>query len=159
MDGTWRIRSVRPNNHVRAFEVCTAEGAYSFPYSRCAPVPSGDDPIEGIVIDAECAYEVFVYRLRSGAEGEVHIEQVLDYNSDPAYFRDLLLFDLSMDAQQRVRDCGLSKREIARRLGTSAAQLYRLLDQTNYRKTVDRMLELLHVLDCDVEFVVRPRSA
>jgi hypothetical protein len=53
----------------------------------------------------------------------------------------------------------LSKREIVRRLGTSAAQLYRLLDQTNYRKSVDHMLLLLSVLDCEVDLVVRAKTA
>ncbi len=154
-----RIESVRPNNHLRAFEITIPRGMYAFPYARCEPPPSPEDPVESIRIDRECAHEVFVYRLRSGAHGEVHYEQALDYNSDPTYLRDLLLHRLSIDAQSRMRDCGLSKREIARRLGTSPAQLYRLLDQTNYRKTVDRMLELLHVLDCDVELVVKPRSA
>lgn len=43
-------------------------------------------------------------------------------------------------------------------LGTSAAQFYRLLDQTNYRKSVDQVLSLLHVLDCDVDLVVRDAS-
>jgi hypothetical protein len=53
----------------------------------------------------------------------------------------------------------LSKREIARRLRTSAEQLYRLVDQTNYRKSVDQVLALLQVLDCDVDLVVRARTA
>jgi len=50
------------------------------------------------------------------------------------------------------------KREIIRRLGTSPAQLYRLLDTTNYRKSIDSVVELLQVLDCAVEFVVRERA-
>jgi hypothetical protein len=41
-----------------------------------------------------------------------------------------------------------------RRLGTSAAQLYRLLDQTNYRKSVDQVSALLQVLNCEVDLVV-----
>ena len=45
-----------------------------------------------------------------------------------------------------------------RRLGTSPAQLYRLLDQTNSRKSIDQMLALLRVLDCDVELVVRDKG-
>ena len=53
----------------------------------------------------------------------------------------------------------LAKREIIRRLGTSPSQLYRLLDQTNYRKSVDQLLRLLKVLDCDVQLVVRAKSA
>jgi hypothetical protein len=51
------------------------------------------------------------------------------------------------------------RREIIRRLGTSPAQLYRLLDQTNYRKSVDQLLRLLQVLDCDVDLVVRAKGA
>ena len=50
-------------------------------------------------------------------------------------------------------------REISRRLRTSATQLYRLLDQTNTRKSVDQLLALLQVLDCDVDLVVRTKTA
>ena len=39
------------------------------------------------------------------------------------------------------------------------SQLYRLLDQTNYRKLVDQLLSLLAALDCDVDLVVRARTA
>ncbi len=45
-----------------------------------------------------------------------------------------------------------------RRLGTSASQLYRLLDPTNYKKSVDQMLALLLVLGCDVDVRARPRK-
>jgi hypothetical protein len=34
-----------------------------------------------------------------------------------------------------------------------------LLDQTNYRKSVDQLLSLLQLLDCDVRLVVRSRTA
>jgi Cro/C1-type HTH DNA-binding domain len=82
------------------------------------------------------------------------VEQVLKYNQDPSHLRDLLLCRLTLEAQKRVAESPLSKREIVRRLGTSAAQLYRLLDQTNYRKSVDQVLALLQVLNCDVDLVV-----
>ncbi len=42
-------------------------------------------------------------------------------------------------------------------MGTSPTQLYRLLDEANTRKSVDRMLALLIVLECEVEMRVRPR--
>ena len=44
-----------------------------------------------------------------------------------------------------------------RRLGTSAAQFYRLLDTTNYRKSIGQMVSLLYVLDCEVTLDVRKR--
>lgn len=42
---------------------------------------------------------------------------------------------------------------------SSAPRLYRLVDQTNYRKSVDQMLALLQVLGCNVDLIVRERGA
>ena len=44
-------------------------------------------------------------------------------------------------------------------LATTVVGSYRLLDQTNYRKSIDQLLRLLQVLDCDVQLVVRAKSA
>ena len=112
-----------------------------------------------LFVDPETAREAFTYVLRSGRTGTVHVEQVLEYNKDPAYLRNLLLYRLTLEAQKRIASSPLPKREIIRRLGTSAAQLYRLLDQTNYRKSVDQVLALLQVLNCDVDLVVRTKTA
>ena len=154
-----KIRSVKINNRKKAFEIATYSKSFLFPYAKAEPRPTAADPVVRAVVDKELAREGFVFTLESGMEGTVHIEQVLDYNQDPAYLRDLLLYKLTLEAQQRVESSALSKREVIRRLGTSAAQFYRLLDQTNYRKSVDQVLNLLHVLDCDVDLVVRPKSA
>ncbi len=35
---------------------------------------------------------------------------------------------------------------------------YRILDQTNYRKSLGQLLALLHILDCDVNVVVMNRK-
>ncbi len=97
--------------------------------------------------------------LESGKEGTVHSEQVLEYNQDPHYLRDVLVYKLTIEAQKRVSASPLSKREMIRRLGTSATQFYRLLDQTSYSKSVDQLLTLLHVLDCDVDLLVREKTS
>jgi len=110
-------------------------------------------------VDTELGREAFSYRLRSGRSGSVHIEQVQEAHEDPRYMRDLLLYKLTLEAQARLKTTPISKRELARRLETSLTQIYRLLDQTNYRKSVDQVLGLLRVLDCDVDFVVKARSA
>ncbi len=120
---------------------------------------TSDDPVVRAVVDAEIGREGFSYALASGKEGTVHIDRVLEYNQDPQYLRDRLLYRLTLEAQRRVARSRLSRREIIRRLGTSATQFYRLLDQTNYRKSIDQLLSLLHVLDCDVDLVVRAKSA
>lgn len=154
-----RIQSVTANARRKAFEVVVPGKTYTFPYAKCAPRPSGSDPVNEVFVDPELASEAFTYRLKKGGEGSVHIEQVLDFNKDPSYLRDLLVYQLTLEAQRRVAETSLSKREIVRRMGTSPAQLYRLLDQTNYAKTVDQLLRLLNVLDCDVELVVRAKTA
>jgi hypothetical protein len=154
-----KIRSVKANNRKKTFEVKTYSKVYSFPFSRSAPKPTDDDSIAEVFVDKELGREAFGYVLDSGQEGTVHIEQVLEYNQDPRYLRDLLLYRLTLVAQDKVEESELSKREIIRRLGTSPAQFYRILDQTNYKKSVDQVLNLLHVLECDVDLVVRAKSA
>lgn len=154
-----KIRSVRHNNRKRMFEVRTSTKTLVFPFSKAELTPTAEDPVTEVSVDAEAGREAFNYVLHSGRTGTVHVEQVLEYNQDPTYLRDLLLYRLTLEAQKRVAKSPLSKREIVRRLGTSAAQLYRLLDQRNYRKSVDQLLALLQVLNCDVDLVVRTKTA
>ena len=154
-----KIHSVRLNNRRRAFEIRTWREKLLFPYSRVNPAPDAGDPAVKVRIDEDLGREAFSYTLASGGGGTVHIEQVLEYNQDPGYMRNLLLYKLTVEAQNRLQHSGLSKREVIRRLGTSPAQFYRLLDSTNYRKSMDKLLSLLQTLDCEVDFVVRARSA
>lgn len=154
-----RIRTVTANNRKKAFEVRTASNTWTFPYALADPAPSSGDLVTDAHVDEELGREGFSYRLSSGAEGTIHIDQVRESNQDPAYLRDLLVYELTLKAQRLVEESPLSKREIIRRLGTSPAQLYRLLDQTNYRKSIDRLLELLQVLGCEVEILVKAKSA
>jgi Cro/C1-type HTH DNA-binding domain len=154
-----KIRSVTHNNRKKVFELRTSTKKLVFPFSRAEPAPTMHDPITELFVDQDAGREAFTYVLHSGRSGTVHVEQLLEYNRDPTYLRDLLLYRLTLEAQKRIATSPLSKREIVRRLGTSAAQLYRLLDQTNYRKSVDQVLALLQVLNCDVDLVVRTKSA
>jgi hypothetical protein len=154
-----KIRSVTHNNRKKLFEIRTSTKTLALPFSKADPVPTVEDPIAKAFVDPEAGREAFTYVLHSGRTGTVHVEQVLEYNQDPTHLRDLLLYRLTLEAQKRIAESPLSKREIIRRLGTSAAQLYRLLDQTNYRKSVDQVLALLQVLNCDVDLVVRTKTA
>jgi len=151
------VDRVEFNNRRKGFRVSTASGRYWFPYARLGdPVAPGDRVIRAWV-DEEIGGDGFSYLLESGSEGTVHIDSVLEYNRDPTHVRDMLLYRLTLEAQDRIEKAGLSRREVVRRLKTSPAQLYRLLDQTNYRKSTDQMLSLLTVLDCSVDIVVSPR--
>ena len=152
-----KIKRVSANNRKKAFEVATHSKDYVFPYAKLDNPPSRENPITRVYVDSELDNEAFTYELESGDEGTVHIDHVLEYNRDPRYMRDLLLYKLTLVAQERVKDSSLSKRELIRRLRTSPAQFYRLLDQTDYRKSIDQLMALLHILDCEVDLVVTDR--
>ena len=154
-----KIRSVKFNNKRKNFEVAASGKTYVFPYVKARPSPTSDDPVTRVYVDKELGGEGFTYELQSGKTGTVHVEQVLEYNRDPNYLRDLMLYKLTLEAQRRIAESPLSKREIIRRLGTSATQLYRLLDQTNYKKSLDQLVSLLQLLECDVDLVVRAKYA
>lgn len=150
-----KIRAVRPNNHRRAFEVTTEDAReLPFPYARLSLRPSATNRVREAYVDPELGCEGFTYLLQDGSEDSLHLDAVLDYNRDPDYMRDLHLHRLSVVAEERVAASNLSKREIIRRLGTSASQFYRLLDPANYSKSIDQMIRLLYALDCAVEIVV-----
>jgi predicted XRE-type DNA-binding protein len=151
-----KIRSVKANNRKRVFEVTISRGVYPLPYSKVDPIPDRADPLAGVYVDDELGREGFTYVLKSGAEGSVHVDSVLEYNEDPSYMRDLLVYKLTVEAQKCLKASPLSKREVIRRAGTSPAQFYRLLDVSNSRKSVDKLLVLLTALDCEVDFRVRP---
>ena len=154
-----KILRVRHNNRRKSFEVKTRSKTFHYPYARLRIKPASSDPVVDVYVDQEIGREGFTYVLESGREGTVHVDQVLEYNQDPRYLRDMLLYRLTLEAQKRVESSDLSRREIIRRLGTSATQFYRLLDQTNYTKSLDQLLSLLHVVGCDVDLVVRSKSA
>jgi hypothetical protein len=156
---TVKIKTVRPNNHRKAFEVTTRGKQYWFPYAQLQLRPSRQNPVKRVYIEKELGCEGFTYELASGDRDTVHIDHVLDYNRDPGYMKDQLLYRLTLVAQERIKSCSLGKRELIRRLGTSPAQFYRLLDQTNYTKSIGQMMTLLNLLDCEVDFIVKDKQS
>lgn len=155
-----KVKSVSVNNRKAHLELTARSGkVFPIPFSRLDPRPTRDDPIVRVWVDKELGNEAASYVLASGAEGAIHIEQVLEYNQDPTYLADLLIHKLTVEARQRVDHSSVSRRELARRLNTSVPQLYRLLDPANTRKSLGQLVALLHLLDCDVDLVVNPRHA
>ncbi len=70
-----------------------------------------------------------------------------------------LLYRLTLDASPDWRRVRSRSVRLCVGFAHPPSQLYRLLDPTNSRKSVDRMLGLLRVLGCDVDVVVRLRVA
>jgi hypothetical protein len=154
-----KVGRVTVNTRERAFHVRLGRKTFRFPFVRADPIPTANDPVVRAWADPELANQGFSFVLASGEEGSVLADQVLEYNQDPRLMRKLTLHGLTARALEAIEHSGLSRREIIRRLGTSPSQFYRLIDPTNYQKTIDQMLALLNVLGCEVEFTVRQKSA
>ena len=155
-----KIQSVTANNRRNEFVVVTRLGeTHVFPYGASDPRPCADDRIETVFVDKEIGSEGFTYILQSGREGTVLMDQVLEYNEDPKYLADLLTYRLTLEARRGMEDSGLSRRQVASRLKTSVPQLYRLLDPANKTKSMNQLVALLHVLNRDVDVVVREKDA
>ena len=71
----------------------------------------------------------------------------------------MTLYKITLKALELVESSDLSKREITRKLKTSPAQLYRLLDTANYSKTIDQMVKLLSALGYEIGFVLRESAS
>jgi hypothetical protein len=152
-----KIKAVSANNRKKVFEVSTHKGSYELPYAVADPSPGYGNRVDQVSVDEELGNEGFTFELESGETGSIHVDDVLEYNRDPSYMADLLLYKLTLEAERRFEESELSHREAARRLQTSPSQLYRLLDPTNYRKSIRQMCELLWVLGYEVSFELRDR--
>ena len=153
-----KIRRVRANNRKRSFEVETSRGTLHMPYAKLSPTPTRTDRVARVYVDPELGREGFTYELESGREGSLHVDAVLEEHQDPSYMADLLAHQLVVEARRRLESTQLSRREICRRLGTSATQLYRLLEPSNGSASVRQLLALLSVLGCEVELLTRDAS-
>ncbi|MGD0231506.1 MAG: helix-turn-helix transcriptional regulator [Syntrophorhabdales bacterium] len=149
-----KIDKISPNNRKKAFELVVDGRTLLFPFALLRLKPEAHNRIEKVFVDPELGNEAFTYTINDGREDSIHIDEVLEYNRDPNYMRDILLYRLTLEVQKRLKESKLTRREIIRRLGTSASQFYRLLDQTNYEKSIDQVLALLTVLGCQVSVMV-----
>lgn len=155
------ITAIEPNNRKHRFELTVDGEMFVFPYAKADPAPSSTDPLVEVAPDPELGNDAFTFQLSSGSEGTVHVDAVLEYNQDPSTMADLAIYHLTLQARDRYEESGLSAREVARALHTSTSQLYRLLDPTNYNKSLHQLLALLNHLgyDVDVSLTKRPPVA
>ncbi len=80
----------------------------SFPYAKADVPPTTEDPVARLLIGTEeLGGQGLTYYLRSGAEGTVMADWVLEYNLDPDYMRDALLYRLTCEAQDRMEAASL----------------------------------------------------
>jgi predicted XRE-type DNA-binding protein len=153
-----KISHVAANSRKRPSRCIRPRGLHEVPFAKLRLVPSSENRVTEVFVDSELGDEAFTYRLESGEEDTLHFDAVLELNADPDHLQDLLLHKLAVEARKGLEASGLSKRQIARQLGTSPSQLYRLLDPANPRHSVGQLLAVLDLVGKEVDFVVRPRS-
>jgi DNA-binding phage protein len=147
-----KIRRVLAHEKKRAFIVQAGAKSYEVPFSTFTVAPSKRDPLISVSVDRELGGLGFSFRLKSGKQETMLLEQVLEMHHDPEVARKRALYDLTCLAQDTARRSKLTKRAIARRLGCAPTHLYRLLDQTFYGKTIDQMVKLLSVLGVELKW-------
>ena len=146
-----KIKNVKINNNKKCISIETSSGLnLDLPFSKLEIKPSHKNTISKIFVDKELGKEAITYILSNESEASIHLDSFLHYNKDPNYLKESFLFELTIKAKDALKKSKFSKNEICRRLKTSPAQLARLLDQTNKRKSVDNMLKLLGVLGIEV---------
>jgi len=149
-----KIDSVQYNNHKSEFLVTFGKRVLPFPYAKLRLIPTAEDPIVECFVDEDLGCEAFTYYLKSGKDDSLHLDAVLDVNRDPEFFSNLIIHKLTVETLEAIKQSGLGKRQLARQMGTSPAQLYRLLDPTNYNKSLGQLLFLLHLANKQVTFQI-----
>jgi hypothetical protein len=149
-----KIQKVKKNNRKKQFEITTHKGVYVFPYAKAKIGSTSSEKVVEAFVDSELGNEAFTYVLQSGKEGTLHIDAILDFNRDPDHLNKLRLYYLSLLAKKKFEQKELGVRSVANRLKTSPSQLYRLLDPSNYSKSIDQMFKLLDLLECNIDLRV-----
>ena len=152
-----KINRVLVDNRKKSFLIQAGERSFEFPFSQLKVKPSKENLISHVEVERELGNEGFTYQLQSGQSDTVHIDHVLHACQDPEFQRTQLIYELTIQAQRSLVESKLTKRQVARLLKTSPAQLYRLLDQTNNKKTIDQMVKLMLCLGKEV--IIKLKSA
>lgn len=102
--------------------------------------------------DAEVGYHSFYFILNDGKKGFVPFDQPLYIVQNPEYAKERALYEVTKKINEFIAVEKIPKRELARRLQTSLSQLARLLDTTNYKKELSRLIEIAAILDYEFKW-------
>jgi hypothetical protein len=102
--------------------------------------------------DSEVGDHSFYFVLESGKKDYVPYDQPLHIVQNPEYMKQQTLYEMTKAINEFIRKGKVSKRELARRLGTSMSQLTRLLDTTNYKKELSRLIEIAAMLNYEFKW-------
>jgi hypothetical protein len=144
-----KFKSIELDNKKRVFHLTYTSGLQiECPYSALG--------IRGKVIaaapDNETGRHSFYFTLENGTKEFVPFDQPLHIVQHPEYVKEQTLYEVTKQLHAFVKKSNVSKRELARRLGTSLSQLARLLDAANYKKELARLIELAALLNYEFKW-------
>lgn len=144
-----KFRRVEFDNKKRLFRLGYTSGLkVECPYSALG--------IRGKVVEAAPDKEVgrhsFYFILDDGKKDYVPFDQPLHIAQHPEYVRQQTLYEVTRQLSEFIAREKVPKRELARRLGTSMSQLLRLLDTTNDKKELSRLIELAAMLNYEFKW-------
>jgi DNA-binding Xre family transcriptional regulator len=147
-----RFKEVEFDNKKKVFNLKYTSGLkIECPYSALG--------IRGKVIEAAPDREVgqhsFYFVLHNGKRNFVPFDQPLHIAQYPEYVKQQTLYEVTKQLNEFIERGKVSKRELARRLGTSMSQLSRLLDTTNYKKELTRLIELAAMLNYEFKWTFK----
>ncbi|MDO8526835.1 MAG: hypothetical protein Q7T03_04000 [Deltaproteobacteria bacterium] len=144
-----KFKKVAFDNKKRVFHLQYTSGLkMECPYSALG--------IKGRVIeaasDSEAGHHSFYFMLENGKKEFVPFDQPLHIAQNPEYVKQQTLYEVTKQLNELIKRAKTPKRELARRLGTSLSQLSRLLDTTNYKKELSRLIELAAMLNYEFKW-------
>jgi hypothetical protein len=110
------------------------------------------DKVTDAAPDSEAGEHSFYFVLENGKQDYVPYDQPLHIAQVPEYAKEQALYEMTKTINELIRKGKVPKRELARRLNTSMSQLARLLDTTNYKKELSRLIEIAAMLNYEFKW-------
>lgn len=147
-----RFKLVEFDNKKRVFRLAYTSGlVIECPYSAL----SINKKVIEAAPDSEDGGFSFYFVLENGKKHFVPFDQPLHIVQNPSYVKEQTLFEMTKELNRFIKADSISKRELARRLNTSLSQLARLLDTTNYKKDLSRLIEIAAILNYEFKWEFR----
>ena len=102
--------------------------------------------------DDDDGHHSFYFIPDHGKKNFVPFDQPLHIVQNPEYIKQQTLYEVTKQLNVFIEKEKVSKRELARRLSTSMSQIIRLLDTTNYKKELSRLIEIAAMLNYEFKW-------
>ncbi len=147
-----KFKSVQFNNKKKVFHLIYTSGLeVDCPYSALKI----DKNVVEAGPDKEVGNHSFYFILENDYTGYVPFDQPLHIINHPDYVKEEVMCKLTIELRDIVASRNISKRELARRLETSVTQVNRLLDQTNYKKDLSRLIEIATIIGYEFKWSLK----